>query len=65
MLPYKIISINKETIVVQFGVRTITYSVILENDKFADIVTTDDDSSIPLNVISILCSDVEKQINEL
>lgn len=62
MKPYKIITANKNTVVVDYFNKTITYDVVLENDKFVDLTTTEDDSSISLSIISMVCREVETMI---
>lgn len=62
MKPYKIITANKNTVVVDYFNKTITYDVVLENDKFVDLTTTEDDSDVSLSIISMVCREVETMI---
>ena len=62
MKPYKIITANKNTVVVDYFNKTITYDVVLEDNKFVDLTTVEDDSSISLSIISMVCREVETMI---
>jgi len=59
MKPYSIVTVDSDSVVVDFGHKTIKYNIIREDGKFVDLTTEEDDSDVGISCITLLVKEIE------